>query len=64
MNTWFRFLFAMLVGGILSGSALAQSTPIITMDKVMTTEEVKSTGIDTLTRAQRSAWTNGSRSTR
>ena len=55
MNTSFRLLYATLLGGILSGSALAQSTPIITMDKVMTAEEVKATGVDTLTSAQRSA---------
>jgi hypothetical protein len=48
------FLCSGLLGVALAvGSALGQSTPAITMDKVMSGEELRATGIATLTPAQR-----------
>jgi hypothetical protein len=55
MNSWVNTLYSLLVAVLLSSSGFAQSTPVITFDKMMTAEELKSTGVDTLTRAQRSA---------
>ena len=40
---------------VLAGLALAQSQPPITIDKVMTGEELHATGVESLTSAQRSA---------
>src|SRR6266536_2181127 len=54
----FRWRVPCLLGfvGILAGLALAQSQPLITVDKVMTGEELRATGIQSLTPAQRSAF--------
>jgi hypothetical protein len=55
MNSCVTALCSLLIAVLLSGPAFAQSTPIIAMDKVMTAEELKAAGLDTLTPAQRSA---------
>lgn len=47
----FSFGFAAVLGGL----ALAQTQPFITIDKVMTGEELRATGVEGLTAAQRSA---------
>jgi hypothetical protein len=48
-----RFLLGLVV--ILAALALAQSQPLITIDNVMTAEELRVTGVEGLTAAQRSA---------
>ena len=51
-----RILFSSLLLGIaLPGSAFAQSVPVITMDKVMTGEQLRTTGVDGLPPVQRAA---------
>ena len=55
MNSCVTALCSLLIAAPLCGPAFAQSTPIIAMDKVMTAEELKAAGLDTLTPAQRSA---------
>jgi hypothetical protein len=44
-------LYSLGFAGILSGLALAQSQPLITVDQVMTGEELRVTGIESLTSA-------------
>lgn len=51
-----RTLFcAGLLGVVLAGSILAQSAPLITMDKVMTGDDLRTTGVASLTPVQRAA---------
>ncbi|HUS04966.1 MAG TPA: hypothetical protein VMZ52_01630 [Bryobacteraceae bacterium] len=54
MKSRTRF-WASLLGVVLASSAFAQSEPVITIDKVMTGEELRTTGIGSLTAAQRAA---------
>lgn len=49
------FFLAGVLGAVLAGSAFGQSAPVITVDKVMTAEEQRTTGIATLTAPQRAA---------
>jgi hypothetical protein len=55
MSPWVARLSYLLVSAIASSAALGQTTPIVTMDKVMTADELKASGLDALTLAQRSA---------
>jgi|ERR1035438_133957 TonB family protein len=55
MNSWLNTLCSSVMAALLSSLAFAQSTPVIAIDKMMTAEELKSTGVDTLTRTQLSA---------
>lgn len=54
MNSWVNTLCPVLMAVLLPSSAFAQSAPVITIDQMMTAEELKSTGVNALTRAQRS----------
>ncbi len=44
-----------LLGIALVGTAIAQSVPLITMDRAMTLEQLRTTGVDGLTAVQRAA---------
>ncbi len=48
------FLGFWMLGVALVGPAFAQSSPVITMEKVMTGEQLRRTGVEGLTPAQRS----------
>jgi hypothetical protein len=50
-----RVLYSLGFAVLLAGLGLAQSQPLITIDKVMTGEELRATGVEGLTSAQRSA---------
>lgn len=49
------FFFAVLIGLAVATTASAQSAPVITVEKVMTGEEMRTTGVASLTSAQRAA---------
>lgn len=55
MNSRVHILFSGLFAVLLTGFAFAQSAPVITMDEVMTGEELKATGINGLLPSQRAA---------
>jgi len=50
-NSW----RTVLVSTVLAALAMGQSQPILTADKVMTADELKATGVSSLTSAQRAA---------
>ena len=50
-----RLFCPALLGLVLGSSASAQTAPLITVDKVMTGEQLQMTGVNTLTPVQRSA---------
>ena len=50
-----RLFCSTLLGLALSSSAVSQTTPLITVDKVMTGEQLQTTGVNTLTPVQRAA---------
>ena len=55
MNWFTSVLYSALTGMLLACSLFGQSGPVITVEKVMTVEELKATGVSTLTREQRAA---------
>jgi hypothetical protein len=55
MDSRKNVLHAALLGVLSAGSALSQSEPVLTMNKVMNGEQLRATGIDTLTPVQRAA---------
>ncbi len=55
MNSRLNTLYVVLSSVVLAGSALAQSEPLLTVEKVMTGEQLRTTGVDSLTPGQRSA---------
>lgn len=55
MNSRAHVPYSALLCVVLASFALAQSEPVITMDKVMTGEQLRTTGVDSLTPSQRAA---------
>src|ERR1700680_86778 len=55
MKSRAHVLYSILFAAVLTGSASGQSEPMLTMDKVMTGEQLRTTGIDNLTAVQRAA---------
>ena len=55
LNSRAHTFYAVLVSVVLAGSALGQSDPVLTMEKVMTREQMRTIGIDGLTPIQRAA---------
>jgi len=55
MTFYMRVFSVTLQGLLLAVLALAQSATVITIDKVMTSEQLRATGVDSLTPTQRAA---------